>query len=75
MAAMANPTAADTDARQSECTTFAPSGETCPACMKPIKTLERCRRGEFERQSATPITIYRHIDCTDPRGAKRRAKR
>ncbi|MDX3342832.1 hypothetical protein ACFYNF_19515 [Streptomyces sp. NPDC006641] len=43
--------------------------------MKPIKTLERCRRGEIERQSATAITIYRHIDCADPQGTKRRAKR
>jgi hypothetical protein len=75
MVAMANPTTADTDARQWEYTTFAPSGETCPACMKPIKTLERCRRGEIERQSATAITIYRHIDCADPQGTKRRAKR
>ena len=69
------PQGTDTDARQWEYTTFAPSGETCPACMKPIKTLERCRRGEIERQSGTPVTIYRHVDCADAEGTKRRGKR
>lgn len=65
----------DTDARQWEYTTFAPSGETCPACMKPIKSLERCRRGELERQSGSPVVVYRHVDCDDPRELKRRARR
>lgn len=72
MATMAIVTTADTDARQWEDTTFAPSGGTCSACMKPIKALERSRRGEIERQSGTPVTIYRHIDCADPEGGKRR---
>ncbi|RDG31036.1 hypothetical protein DVH02_33740 [Streptomyces corynorhini] len=75
MATMASTTTADTDARQWEYTTFAPSGETCPACMKPIKSLERCRRGEIERQAGAPVTIYRHIDCADPQETKRRARR
>jgi hypothetical protein len=65
----------DTDARQWEYTTFAPSGETCPACMKPIKSLERCRRGELERQSGSPVVVYRHVDCDDPRELKRQARR
>ncbi|MEI7030018.1 hypothetical protein [Streptomyces pratensis] len=72
---MASATTEDTDARQWEYTTFAPSGETCPACMKPVKTLERCRRGTIERQSGSPVTIYRHIDCADPDGTKRLGKR
>ncbi|WP_037897041.1 hypothetical protein [Streptomyces sp. NRRL S-920] len=61
----------ETDASQREYTTYAPPGETCPACRKPIKSLERCRRGEVERQSASPAVVYRHIDCNDPRETKR----
>ncbi|MGW1637661.1 hypothetical protein [Streptomyces lavendulae] len=65
----------DTDARQWEYTTFAPPGETCPACRKPIKSLERCRRGEVERQSAGPAVVYRHIDCADPLGLNKKSTR
>ncbi|MCM1945467.1 hypothetical protein NC315_08775 [Streptomyces sp. G2] len=49
-----------TDASRWEYTTYAPSGETCPACMKPIGPLERVRRGTMERQSGAPVVIYRH---------------
>ncbi len=51
----------DTDARKWEYTTYAPAGETCPACMKPIKPLERCRRGTLNRQSEPPVVAYRHL--------------
>ncbi|MCX4959606.1 hypothetical protein [Streptomyces virginiae] len=63
----------ETDASQWEYNTFAPSGQTCPACKKPIKTLERCRRGSMERQSGAPAVVYRHIDCADPLGVKKKA--
>ncbi|MCX4848276.1 hypothetical protein [Streptomyces sp. NBC_00893] len=63
------------DARQWEYTTFAPSGETCPACLKPIAPLERCRRGEIERAPGSPVTFYRHVDCENPQGLRRRPRR
>ncbi|MHC0429527.1 hypothetical protein ACX6XY_04960 [Streptomyces sp. O3] len=49
-----------TDASQWEYTTYAPSGETCPACMRPIKALEPVLRGSMERASGAPIVVYRH---------------
>lgn len=52
-----------TDASQWEYTTYAPPGETCPACLKPIKSLERVRRGTIERQSGAPFVVYRHREC------------
>ncbi|MER7663833.1 hypothetical protein [Streptomyces sp. NPDC096193] len=53
----------DTDARQWEYTTYAPAGETCPACRKPIEPLERCRRGT-QRRPAQPDTVtYQHLNC------------
>lgn len=51
-----------TDASNWEYTTYAPSGETCPACIQPIKTLERVRRGTMERASGAPVVIDRHAD-------------
>ncbi|MEU8027194.1 hypothetical protein AB0C13_00975 [Streptomyces sp. NPDC049099] len=54
---------ASTDARQWEYTTYAPSGETCPACLKPIKSLEACRRGMLARRDASPLVAYWHTDC------------
>ncbi|MFE9259236.1 hypothetical protein [Streptomyces sp. NPDC006879] len=59
---MATQTETDTDARQWEYVTYAPAGETCPACMEPIKSLERCRRGTLERQSGPPVVIHQHVD-------------
>lgn len=59
---MANDTRQETDASQFEYMTYAPKGETCPACMHPIKSLERCRRGVLERQSGPPVVVYRHAD-------------
>ncbi len=53
----------DTDARQVEYTTYAPNGETCPDCKKPIKTLEPCRRIVRDRSSAGPAVRYRHVEC------------
>lgn len=55
-------TEAETDARQWEYTTYAPTGETCPACMKPIEPLERCRRGSLKPRSGPPIVVYRHAE-------------
>ena len=50
-----------TDASQWEYTTYAPKGETCPACMKPIASLERVYRGTLDRQSGSPVVVYRHV--------------
>ncbi|MGW3952965.1 hypothetical protein ACWEKM_19050 [Streptomyces sp. NPDC004752] len=55
---------ADTDASKFEYTTYAPKGETCPACMQPIKALEQVRRGILERQSGSPVVVYRHLQCS-----------
>lgn len=46
---------------QWEYATYAPKGETCPACMQPIASLERVYRGTLERQSGSPVVVYRHI--------------
>ncbi len=59
-------TSEDTDASKWEYTTYAPSGETCPACMEPIGSLERCRRGKLERASGAPVVVYRHVTCPKP---------
>ncbi|MFI8324492.1 hypothetical protein [Streptomyces sp. NPDC085529] len=56
----------ETDASKWEYITYAPSGETCPACMKPVGRLERVRRGELARQSGSPVVVYRHVTC--PKG-------
>lgn len=62
-------TKTDTDASKWEYTTYAPKGETCPACMKPIRSLDQARRGSLERQSGPPVVVYRHTDCAHPQGA------
>lgn len=54
---------ADTDARQGEYTTYAPSGETCPDCQQRIKSLEPCRRIELRQASRSPAVRYRHLEC------------
>lgn len=56
-------TTADTDAERWEYTTYAPKGETCPSCLKPIKSLEVCRRGTLARLDTSPIVAYWHMDC------------
>ncbi|BCM65782.1 hypothetical protein EASAB2608_01116 [Streptomyces sp. EAS-AB2608] len=59
------------DARQSEYTTYAPSGQTCPNCQRPIKGLELCRRITVERASASPAVVYRHHpQCPKPQAAR-----
>ncbi|MDH2392145.1 hypothetical protein QCN29_25845 [Streptomyces sp. HNM0663] len=60
-------TATDTDARQMEYSTYAPAGETCPACTKPIKPLEGCRRGMLTRPVMAPAVAYWHNECA-PKG-------
>ncbi len=60
---MTTQTGSETNANQFEYTTYAPKGETCPACMKPIGSLERVRRGTLERQSGPPVVVYRHARC------------
>lgn len=65
----------ETDARLWEYETFAPAGETCPSCLKPVKSLDRCRRGAIPRASGSDVVVYRHIDCQDPTGEKRRKAR
>lgn len=49
--------------------------ELTPACLKPIEALERCRRGEIELASGSPVTFYRHVDCENPQGLRRRPRR
>lgn len=67
-------TRTETDASQWEYTTYAPRNERCPACMEPIKSLDVCKRGTLDRPTGA-VVVYRHTDCADPDGAKRRAKR
>lgn len=55
--------AADTDARQGEYTTYAPSGETCPDCRQRIEPLELCRRVELRQAPRSPAVRYRHLEC------------
>ncbi|QES09823.1 hypothetical protein DEJ44_32135 [Streptomyces venezuelae] len=52
----------ETDARQWEYTTYAPRGETCPACMQAIGPLERVRRGTLASGSGSSMVVYRHAD-------------
>ncbi len=54
---------ADTDARQDEYTTYAPSGETCPDCQQRIESLEPCRRVELRQALRRPAVRYRHLEC------------
>ncbi|CAD80150.1 gp25.2 [Streptomyces phage phiBT1] len=52
----------DTDARQTEYSTYAPAGERCRRCRKPFKSLETCRRVANERQSGTASADrYEHV--------------
>ncbi|PAU46721.1 hypothetical protein CK936_22650 [Streptomyces albireticuli] len=69
-------TAADTDARMAEYDTYAPKGETCPECLKPLDPLEGCRRGMLARRDASPVVAYWHRACVPgapaPKGAKKK---
>ncbi|MFF4601604.1 hypothetical protein ACFY12_02440 [Streptomyces sp. NPDC001339] len=42
--------------------TYAPKGQRCSACMKPIERFDLTRRGQIERVSGPPVVIYRHAD-------------
>ncbi|MET7745212.1 hypothetical protein [Streptomyces sp. NPDC005385] len=56
--------ASQTDARQSEYTTYAPPGEKCRKCQRTFKRLETCRRVAIERASAGPSADrYEHAEC------------
>ncbi|MER5417989.1 hypothetical protein [Streptomyces virginiae] len=63
-------TSTETDASRFEYETFAPAGETCPACMRPVKTLERCRRGTLTKPGGPDVVVYRHMDCDNPQALK-----
>ncbi|MFE9607128.1 hypothetical protein [Streptomyces sp. NPDC006012] len=63
-------TRADTDAGQWEYTTYAPKGETCPSCLKPIRSLEVCRRGMLARRDTSPIAAYWHSGCVPKEAAR-----
>jgi hypothetical protein len=52
-----------TDARQWEYLTYAPKGEQCPACLKPIASLEAVRRGQLQRPPRPPVVVHRHVVC------------
>jgi hypothetical protein len=53
-------TMASAEESKSEYMTYAPSGETCPECKKPIGTFEPARRGMLARVSGPPAVVYRH---------------
>ncbi len=53
-----------------EYVTYAPAGETCPLCRKPIGKLEPVYRAEVERASAGPAVVYRHAKCVRAVGGK-----
>ncbi|MFJ8791107.1 hypothetical protein [Streptomyces sp. NPDC102462] len=63
-------TKADTDAGRWEYMTYAPKGETCPSCLKPIKSLEVCRRGMLAGRDATPAVAYWHTGCATKEAAQ-----
>ncbi len=52
-----------TDATKDEYGTFAPAGETCPACMQQIKLQEPVRRGSLDQESGPSVVVYRHAEC------------
>ncbi|MFI9718909.1 hypothetical protein ACIHFE_04525 [Streptomyces sp. NPDC052396] len=43
--------------------TYAPKGETCEKCRKPIRTDKPCRRVDNERSSASLVARYWHTEC------------
>lgn len=51
---------ATTAGQTEECPTYAPSGETCPACNKPIGSLEPVHRRMLVRVGVPPAVVYRH---------------
>ncbi|WP_199553231.1 hypothetical protein [Streptomyces sp. N35] len=48
--------------RRGEYVTYCASGETCPDCNKPIKTLERVWRCTQQRPTGPARVVYRHYD-------------
>ncbi|MFF8711184.1 hypothetical protein ACF07T_07040 [Streptomyces sp. NPDC015184] len=58
-----------------DCTTFAPPGRTCPACLRPVQPLDRCFRGEIPGAAEEPVVLYRHIDCANPERPSARLRR
>lgn len=52
-----------TDGRQWEYLTYAPQGESCPACRRSIAPFEPVRRGTVERASGATVVVYRHMRC------------
>jgi len=63
-------TKTDTDASRWEYATYAPKGEICPSCLKPIKSLEACRRGLMARRDSSPIVAYWHSQCAPKEAAQ-----
>lgn len=54
--------AGTTDARKAEYTTYAPKGERCRRCGKPLKNLEMCRRVSTGGAATGPHPgLYEHI--------------
>lgn len=43
--------------------TYAPPGNTCTACKKPIGANEPCRRRDDEQASRSPLVTYTHSKC------------
>ncbi|MFD7554675.1 hypothetical protein ACFV9E_09095 [Streptomyces sp. NPDC059835] len=42
--------------------TYAPDGQRCTACLKPIGAMDVVRRGTLEQASGPPVLVYRHAD-------------
>ncbi|MCQ6552745.1 hypothetical protein NPS70_05965 [Streptomyces sp. C10-9-1] len=52
-----------TDARRWEYTTYAPKGERCSACLRPIRSLERVHRAATPGPPGPAAAVYRHTAC------------
>ncbi|MBH1934878.1 hypothetical protein I5Q34_11430 [Streptomyces sp. AV19] len=53
-----------------EYVTYAPAGQTCGKCRKPIPTDTACRRVDNERSSASSVVVYWHTECATGGAAK-----
>lgn len=60
----------DTGAEQWDYVTYAPPGQKCLKCRRPIGALEPCRRRDDDRASRGPLVTYTHIACPEAGGTK-----
>lgn len=45
-----------------EYVTYAPAGQDCAACLRPLEPLEVARRVVLDRTSGPPLATYRHAN-------------